>query len=46
MAGLIFIYLFVFSLGVFVMRSAGCVINDIADMHVDGKVERTKKTDR
>jgi 4-hydroxybenzoate polyprenyltransferase len=32
----------VFSLGVFVMRSAGCVINDIADMKVDGKVERTK----
>ncbi len=34
--------LIVFSLGVFVMRSAGCVINDIADMKVDGKVERTK----
>lgn len=34
--------LIVFSLGVFVMRSAGCVINDIADMNVDGKVERTK----
>ena len=33
--------LIVFSLGVFVMRSAGCVINDIADMKVDGKVERT-----
>lgn len=32
----------VFSLGVFVMRSAGCVINDIADMKVDGEVERTK----
>lgn len=37
-----FYLLIVFSLGVFVMRSAGCVINDIADMHVDGKVERTK----
>ena len=34
--------LIVFSLGVFVMRSAGCVINDIADMKVDGQVERTK----
>lgn len=34
--------LLVFSLGVFVMRSAGCVINDLADMKVDGKVERTK----
>ncbi|OUR59480.1 4-hydroxybenzoate polyprenyltransferase [Colwellia sp. 39_35_sub15_T18] len=34
--------LVVFSLGVFVMRSAGCVINDIADMNIDGKVERTK----
>jgi len=34
--------LIVFSLGVFVMRSAGCVINDLADINVDGKVERTK----
>ena len=34
--------LIVFSLGVFVMRSAGCVINDLADIKVDGKVERTK----
>ena len=34
--------LIVFSLGVFVMRSAGCVINDLADRKVDGKVERTK----
>jgi len=32
----------VFTLGVFVMRSAGCVINDIADMKIDGKVDRTK----
>jgi 4-hydroxybenzoate polyprenyltransferase len=37
-----FYLLLVFSLGVFVMRSAGCVINDIADMKVDGEVERTK----
>lgn len=33
--------LFVFSLGVFLMRSAGCVINDFADRKVDGEVERT-----
>ena len=32
----------VFVLGVIVMRSAGCVINDYADRHFDGKVERTK----
>jgi len=32
----------VFSFGVFIMRSAGCVINDIADIKVDGEVERTK----
>ncbi len=33
--------LLVFSAGVFVMRSAGCVINDYADRHVDGDVART-----
>ena len=33
----------VFSLGVFIMRSAGCVINDIVDRNVDGKVKRTKE---
>ncbi|MCC2617527.1 4-hydroxybenzoate octaprenyltransferase [Aestuariibacter halophilus] len=32
----------VFSAGVFVMRSAGCVINDYADRHVDGAVKRTQ----
>jgi 4-hydroxybenzoate polyprenyltransferase len=32
----------IFSLGVVVMRSAGCVINDFADRKVDGAVERTK----
>ena len=32
----------VFSLGVVLMRSAGCVINDFADRNVDGQVERTK----
>lgn len=34
--------LIVFSLGAFVMRSAGCAINDFADRKIDGKVERTK----
>lgn len=33
--------LFVFSMGVFIMRSAGCVINDFADRKVDGQVKRT-----
>lgn len=33
--------LLVFTLGVIIMRSAGCVINDYADRHVDGAVERT-----
>ncbi|GAC35610.1 4-hydroxybenzoate octaprenyltransferase [Paraglaciecola polaris LMG 21857] len=31
----------IFVAGVFVMRSAGCVINDYADRKVDGKVART-----
>lgn len=34
--------LMVFGLGVFVMRSAGCVINDLADMKIDGQVARTQ----
>ncbi|MDN3615496.1 MAG: 4-hydroxybenzoate octaprenyltransferase [Vibrio gallaecicus] len=34
--------LIVFILGVFLMRSAGCVINDFADRKVDGHVKRTK----
>lgn len=33
----------VFILGVVVMRSAGCVINDIADREIDGSVKRTEK---
>lgn len=32
----------VFILGVFFMRSAGCVINDFADRNFDGHVKRTK----
>ncbi|WP_165857407.1 4-hydroxybenzoate octaprenyltransferase [Marinobacter sp. JSM 1782161] len=34
--------LVVFVLGVFMMRSAGCAINDFADRKVDGHVKRTK----
>ncbi|MBN3575410.1 4-hydroxybenzoate octaprenyltransferase [Vibrio neptunius] len=33
----------VFVLGVFFMRSAGCVINDFADRKVDGHVKRTSQ---
>lgn len=32
----------VFMVGVVLMRSAGCIINDIADRHIDGHVERTR----
>lgn len=34
--------LVIFSLGVIVMRAAGCVINDFADRKIDGDVQRTK----
>ncbi len=34
--------LVIFILGVFIMRSAGCVINDIADQKIDPLVKRTK----
>lgn len=34
--------LVVFTLGVFLMRSAGCVINDFADRKFDGHVARTQ----
>lgn len=37
-----FTVLAVFTLGVLLMRSAGCVINDFADRKIDGFVERTK----
>ena len=33
--------LVIFCLGTFLMRSAGCVINDFADRHIDGHVKRT-----
>jgi 4-hydroxybenzoate polyprenyltransferase len=32
----------VFAVGSFVMRSAGCVLNDVADRNLDGRVDRTK----
>lgn len=32
----------VFVMGVFVMRAAGCVINDYADRKIDGHVKRTR----
>lgn len=35
--------LIIFSLGVFLMRSAGCAVNDICDRNFDGNVERTRE---
>ncbi len=35
--------LFVFVLGVFFMRAAGCVVNDFADRKIDGHVKRTRQ---
>ncbi len=32
----------VFVAGAFVMRSAGCVLNDLADRNLDGRVQRTR----
>ena len=34
--------LLIFCLGTFLMRSAGCVVNDLADRHWDGEVNRTQ----
>ena len=34
--------LLIFVLGTFLMRSAGCIVNDLADRHWDGSVERTR----
>ncbi len=34
--------LFIFILGTILTRSAGCAVNDYADRHFDGHVERTK----
>ena len=38
--------LIIFTLGVVLMRSAGCVINDFADRKVDGHVKRTAQRAR
>ena len=37
-----FFYLLLFFLGSVLMRSAGCIVNDIVDKDYDKKVERTK----
>ena len=37
-----FFYLLLFFLGSVLMRSAGCIVNDISDKEFDKKVERTK----
>ena len=38
-----FFYSALFLSGSILMRSAGCIVNDIADKNFDKKVERTKK---
>ncbi len=40
---LYFKYLILFFLGSVLMRSAGCIVNDIVDKNLDKKVRRTKK---
>lgn len=35
--------LFIFIVGCFLMRSAGCIVNDFADRNIDPYVERTKE---
>ena len=37
-----FFYLTLFFLGSVLMRSAGCIVNDISDKEIDKKVERTR----
>ena len=39
-------YLFLFFLGSVLMRSAGCIVNDVVDKDIDKKVQRTKKRPR
>ncbi|MEH6589388.1 MAG: 4-hydroxybenzoate octaprenyltransferase [Halioglobus sp.] len=34
--------LLIFVAGTFLMRSAGCIVNDLADRHIDGSVARTR----
>jgi 4-hydroxybenzoate polyprenyltransferase len=38
----LFYYGFLFALGAVLMRSAGCIVNDIWDRDLDGAVERTR----
>jgi 4-hydroxybenzoate polyprenyltransferase len=38
-----FLVVWVFTLGTAVMRSAGCIFNDLADMRYDGQVKRTRE---
>ena len=38
-----FFYILLFFLGAVLMRSAGCIVNDITDKNFDKLVERTKK---
>ena len=40
--GMYFFYLILFFLGAILMRSAGCIVNDILDKEFDKKVSRTK----
>src|SRR5690606_19287619 len=40
-ASSLFLFL-LFLAGTIIMRAAGCVVNDIADRHFDGHVQRTK----
>ena len=40
--GIYFFYLFLFLAGSILMRSAGCIVNDIVDRNYDKKVFRTK----
>ena len=35
-------YMFIFAIGAVVMRGAGCVVNDIYDRNLDGRVDRTR----
>ena len=35
--------LIVFALGVFAMRAAGCVVNDLADRNIDPRIRRTRQ---
>lgn len=39
----IFIWYFIFFIGSFLMRSAGCIINDIVDRKIDIKIKRTEE---